>query len=73
MPDAVTHEDLPDTLRAGLVEPGRFELQVSSPTAALAQLCQWSIDRGVPLEELDVRAPSLEESYLALTGEAGAR
>ena len=73
VPDAVTHEDLPDTLRAGLVEPGRFELQVSSPTAALAQLCQWSIDRGVPLEELDVRAPSLEESYLALTGEAGAR
>ena len=71
VPRVLTHEDLPDSLRAGLVEPGRFELPIpGSPTAVLAQLCQWSLERDVPLEELDVRAPSLEESYLALTGEA---
>ncbi len=72
VPDALTHEDLPAALRAGLVERGRFELRTAgSPTSALAQLCQWSLEQDVPLEELDVRAPSLEESYLALTEEAG--
>ena len=74
VPDAVSHEDLPQLLREGLVEPGRFELRTSgAPTIALALLCQWSLDQDVPLEDLDVRAPSLEESYLALTGEASER
>jgi len=69
VPVAVTGDDLPASLRAGLVEPGRFELQVESPTSVLAELCGWAMERDLPLEELDVRAPSLEEAYLALTGE----
>jgi ABC-2 type transport system ATP-binding protein len=71
VPREVAAGDLPELVRGGLVEPGRFELQASEPTAALAQLCGWAVERGTPLEELDVRAPSLEETYLALTG-AGA-
>ncbi|MCB0878162.1 MAG: ABC transporter ATP-binding protein [Thermoleophilia bacterium] len=69
VPDELTADELPPTVRVGLVEPGRFELHADEPTEALAQLCSWAVDRGMSLEELDVRAPTLEESYLALTGE----
>ncbi len=64
--------ELPESIRLGLIEPGRFDLRTDEPTSALAQLCSWAVDRGIELDELDVRAPSLEESYLALTGEAEA-
>ncbi|MCW2927003.1 MAG: transporter [Thermoleophilia bacterium] len=67
IPHDVTAEDLPEPVRSGLVAPGRFELAVQQPTEALAQLCGWAVAQGTPLEDLDVRAPSLEESYLALT------
>jgi ABC-2 type transport system ATP-binding protein len=70
IPDTFAADELPVQVREGLVEPGRIELRAQEPTAALAQLCGWAVDRGLALEELDVRAPSLEESYLALTGEA---
>ncbi|NLG61100.1 MAG: ABC transporter ATP-binding protein [Candidatus Cloacimonetes bacterium] len=73
LPYGITHADLPADIRAGLVEPGRFQMRVDAPADALAQLCQWALDRGMRLEDLDVRAPSLEDSYLALTegGEQG--
>jgi ABC-2 type transport system ATP-binding protein len=67
VPDVLDAQDLPEPLRTGLVEPGRFELHVQSPTPVLAQLCTWAVERGMQLEDLDVRAPSLEESYLTLT------
>lgn len=60
-------ERLPKQLREGLVEPGRIELRVQEPTLVLAQLCGWAVEQGVVLDELDVRAPSLEDSYLTLT------
>ncbi|MCW2923115.1 MAG: transporter related [Thermoleophilia bacterium] len=69
LPPEVTPADVPDAIRAGLVAPGRFELRVDAPAEALGQLCTWAVERGLRLEDLDVRAPSLEESYLALTGE----
>jgi ABC-2 type transport system ATP-binding protein len=67
IPEALVATDLPTGLRDGLVEAGRFELHAPEPTRALAALCGWAVDRGLSLEELDVRAPSLEDSYLALT------
>lgn len=73
VPHELTADELPHVLRSGLVEPGRIELHADEPTSVLAQLCGWAVDRGMPLEDLDVRAPSLEESYLALTGAGAVR
>ncbi len=50
-------------------EPHRRSLVTSRPTEALAVLSRWAIARGIELEELEVRRPSLEDVYLALTGE----
>jgi len=72
LPFGITPADLPEAIRGGLVEPGRFQLEASEPAVVLAELCQWALDRGMRLEDLDVRAPSLEESYLALTAEVDA-
>lgn len=69
MPFGITPNDLPEEIRDGLVAPGRFELSVQEPAPALAALCSWALARGMQLEDLDVRAPRLEDSYLALTDE----
>ncbi len=42
-------------------------LRASSPLAALGPLVRWAEDRGVDLADLEVRRPSLEDVYLALT------
>ena len=67
LPFGITHADLPASLRPGLKEPGVFELEAQEPTKLLGTLCAWALEHGMSLEQLDVRAPSLEESYLALT------
>jgi ABC-2 type transport system ATP-binding protein len=62
--------DLP--LPAGLVPEvrGEFvELHVAEPTPVLHALTTWALDRGQVLEGLAVSRPSLEDIYLALTGE----
>lgn len=70
LPDDVDAEALPAALRRGFVATGTFELRVEDATRPLAELCGWALERGITLVDLDVRAPSLEDSYLALTGEA---
>ena len=67
LPPEFVATDLPASVRAGLRATGRFELRVEDPAPALAELCAWAVDHEVALPDLDVRAPSLEESYLALT------
>jgi hypothetical protein len=67
LPAGTDASELPVLVRDGLQDDGRFELKVESPAAALAALCSWAVEQDLELVDLDVRAPSLEESYLALT------
>ena len=48
---------------------GFVEVHVDDPLMALHDLTGWAIERGLPLEGLEVIRPSLEDVYLALTGE----
>jgi ABC-2 type transport system ATP-binding protein len=48
---------------------GRQHLGSYDPTRDLHELTQWAVSRGLALEELDVRRPSLEDVYLQLTSE----
>lgn len=71
LPGDVRGEDLPEIIREGLSVAGRFELtDRHDVTQIVATLTAWAIARGIELTDLDVRAPSLEDSYLALTSVA---
>jgi len=48
---------------------GFVEVHVDDPVVALHDLTGWAIERGLPLEGLEVTRPSLEDVYLALTRE----
>ena len=69
LPEGASLADLPlppdarPALRAGTVA-----FTTAEPTAALAALTTWALDRGVELAGLVVERPSLEDVYLALTG-----
>ncbi|HET7489704.1 MAG TPA: ABC transporter ATP-binding protein [Acidimicrobiales bacterium] len=72
LPSAIDDGDLPDALRP-LAEPstdGRTVLLSDSPLVHLRLLAEWAIGRGVDLPDLDVRRPTLEDVYLALTAPA---
>jgi ABC-2 type transport system ATP-binding protein len=45
-----------------------IELVATDPTKALHELTGWALERGVELGGLEVRRPSLEDTYLELTG-----
>src|SRR2546421_4388213 len=64
---------LPDLLaREATVEGGWLEIRTPHPTRALHDLTGSALDRGIPLEELSVTRPSLEDVYLELTKDAAA-
>ena len=69
LPEGATLADLPDPVRDAVVEEekGRVLLTAASPVAALGPLIRWAESRGDDLAELEVRRPSLEDVYLALT------
>ena len=47
---------------------GTWTLTSRSPAEPLHRLTGWALERGVELEGLEVRRPSLEDVYLELTG-----
>ncbi len=49
---------------------GPIELRTDEPTAFLNRLTGWAMASGFAFEDLAVARPSLEDTYLALTGEA---
>jgi ABC-2 type transport system ATP-binding protein len=59
---------LPEGVEAR-VRAGYVEFAVPEPTAALNVLTRWALDRGEGLYGLAVERPSLEDVYLALTGD----
>jgi ABC-2 type transport system ATP-binding protein len=66
--DTLAHE-LPDTLlgRAEELAGGRVVLRSGRVAADLHALSGWALARGVELEELEVKRPTLEDVYLQLT------
>ena len=51
---------------------GFVELEMDDPVAGLHELTGWAIERGIPLDGLEVVRPSLEDVYLSLTRDAAA-
>jgi ABC-2 type transport system ATP-binding protein len=69
LPAGVGARDLPRSLRP-LAEIGtRNEIAVrtESPVVHVQMLSAWALERGLDLPDLDLRRPTLEDVYLALT------
>ena len=61
-------KSLPKALAVGaVIEEGRLVLRTSAPVADLHALCGWLLDRQLDVEGLQVRQPTLEDTYLRLT------
>jgi ABC-2 type transport system ATP-binding protein len=70
LPPDVAVGELPGELAVGATNgSGTVALSTDDPVAALNRLTGWALDRGVDLEGLEVRRPSLEDVYLSLTAE----
>jgi ABC-2 type transport system ATP-binding protein len=69
LPPGTVAEDLPAALseRAQPQQDGRFVLPNSRVAADLNALSGWALERGLELEDLEVRRPTLEDVYLKLT------
>jgi ABC-2 type transport system ATP-binding protein len=48
---------------------GSVRLRSEAPVELLSELTRWALDGGVELTELEVRRPSLEDTYLELMGD----
>ena len=46
---------------------GELSITVEDPVAVLHTLTGWALERGIALEGLEVRRPTLEDIYLELT------
>jgi len=62
----------PPALTAPPNPDGFVELALDDPTKSLYELLGWALEHGVELEGLEVKRPSLEDVYLALTDGAAA-
>jgi ABC-2 type transport system ATP-binding protein len=73
LPDGVTAAELPGGLTPdadGIAVNGDVQIRSEDPVRALHELTAWALARSVPLAELEVRQPDLEDVYLALTADA---
>ena len=57
----------PSVAEAGTQSNGFYQASTDAPTALLAELTGWARSRGIELEGLTVRRPTLEDVYLRLT------
>ena len=59
---------LPERLAGHMEEgdDGRYALQSTDTTADLLVLTSWALDHGVVLDRLEVKLPSLEDTYLGI-------
>jgi ABC-2 type transport system ATP-binding protein len=69
LPQDTRPEDLPESLQSAVAERdgSRVLLHAPSPLAVLGPLVHWAEQREIDLPDLEVRHPSLEDVYLALT------
>jgi ABC-2 type transport system ATP-binding protein len=68
--DATSAESVPSA--AAPSDSGSFEFHTHSATAFVHRLTGWAVEAGFAFDDLTVTRPSLEDTYLALTGGAGA-
>jgi ABC-2 type transport system ATP-binding protein len=61
--------ELPDRFGARVTRDG-YELETDGATRLLHELTEWAMSADTELIGIEVRRPSLEETYLELTGEA---
>jgi ABC-2 type transport system ATP-binding protein len=73
LPSGSDVADLPPVLaeRAQPDRSGRILLAGASVTADLYALAGWALERGLELDDLEVRRPTLEDVYLKLTAHGG--
>jgi ABC-2 type transport system ATP-binding protein len=64
---ALTELPVPITARADRDADGKVELAGSSVIADLHAISGWALERGLELDDLEVRRPTLEDVYLQLT------
>jgi ABC-2 type transport system ATP-binding protein len=66
-------DDLPRELQivAEAAADGATVVRSNTPLVHLRSLADWALGRGFDLADIDVRRPTLEEVYLALTNTAG--
>ncbi len=66
----ITAAELPDSLgEPAAGSNGHVIIRSVEPVKALHDLTGWALERGVGIEHLEVRRPSLEDVYLRLTAE----
>ncbi len=71
LPPQVDAADLARALPADATRHDRsVEFATLDPTRDVHAVCAWALERGVELVGLTVARPSLEDAFLALTGEA---
>ena len=69
LPAGKGQADLPGRVAtAAEVDEDFVVVSTDRPTALLAELTGWALERGIELTELTVSPPSLEDAYLRLTG-----
>ncbi len=71
MPAGLTGADLPTLGDDRRIAGSVVEVRTQTPTADVATIATWAIERGVELDALTLARPSLEDVYLDLVGEPG--
>jgi ABC-2 type transport system ATP-binding protein len=72
LPSPLALRDLPDGLTAAAaIDDADVVIHADRPTAVLAELTAWALERGAELEALTVTRPSLEDILLDLTSPVG--
>ncbi len=72
LPENVALSDLPAVVLSARASAahGVVEVSAAGPLPVVGALAAWAAERGLDLPDLEVRRPSLEDVYLALTEEA---
>jgi ABC-2 type transport system ATP-binding protein len=70
LPDGSAAAQLPAEVAGAARQDGRLTLSAADPVPVLNRLTTWALERGVELEGLEVRRPTLEDIYLELTASA---
>ncbi len=70
IPEGLDGDDLPALGEERRIAGSVVEVRTASPTADVATIASWAVDRGIELEGLSLARPSLEDVYLDLVGEA---
>jgi ABC-2 type transport system ATP-binding protein len=68
LPEGVAVAELPGDAAGAARVNGDLVVRTGSPVKALNELTGWAIERGIDLQGLEVRRPTLEDVYLRLTG-----